>query len=358
MVQTTSPLMEVRNLVKRFRGPHWGQWVWAVNNVSLTLRRGETLGLVGESGSGKTTVGRCLLRLLDPTAGQILLDGDDITDLRQREVRRLRSRVQVVFQEPYDSLDPRKTIGEAIREPLDFIGSYGPAKRDAMVEEVADLVRIPAEALKRFPHEMSAGVLQQAGIARAMVCEPELIVLDEPTSLLDATARAGIIALLNDIQARTGVSYLFISHDLTTVARVSHRVAVMYLGKVVEMGSREQIFSRPIHPYTRSLLSAVLEPYPNLRQETTPLVGEIPSPIDLPSGCSLHSRCPVAIASCSTVVPQLVDIGEGHEVSCIRLAPFETNLVEGDQRIMWAEQRGFRFNIAPNGHEEAVTGGE
>lgn len=312
------------------------------------------MGLVGESGSGKTTVGRCLLRLVDPSAGQILLDGVDITALRQRDFRPLRSRVQVVFQEPYDALDPRKSIGEAIREPLDFVASIGSAERNAKVHEVADLVKIPREALGRFPHEMSAGILQQAGIARAMVCEPELVVLDEPTSLLDATTRARIVALLNEVQKRTGVAYLFISHDLTTVARISHRVAVMYLGKIVETGTTEQIFSRPIHPYTRSLLSAVLEPNPDLREATTPLVGEIPSPIDLPSGCALHGRCPVAIGECSVAVPQLVDIGSGHEVSCIRLAPSDAGDPSMDH-IQWVDQRGFNFQSLGKGRRQVVT---
>ena len=350
-----TPLLELRGLIKRFPAPRWGEWVWAVNDVSLVLRRGETLGLVGESGSGKTTVGRCVLRLLEPTAGQILLDGAEITRLKRRELRSLRRRVQIVFQEPYDALDPRRTIGEAIGEPLGMDPDLDAAGRVAKVRDAAGLVKIPPEALGRFPHEMSAGMLQRAGIARAMVCEPELVVLDEPTSLLDATARAEIIALLEDVQRRTGVAYIFISHDLTTVEHMSHRVAVMYLGKIVETGSREQIFSRPTHPYTRSLLSAVLYPDPGVKQDPTPLVGEIPSPINLPSGCALHTRCPVATSACPGTTPELVDIGHGHEVSCIRLAPLGGQIAEEDQRIEWRGPRGFDFRVLDDDESHGVV---
>lgn len=349
------PLLEVRNLVKRFPGPRWSEWVWAVNDVSLVVSAGETLGLVGESGSGKTTVGRCLLRLLDPTEGAILLDGVDITDLRQRQLRPLRNRMQIVFQEPYDSLDPRRTLGDAISAPLGLDPALNSSQRIKKVRAVSHLVGIPTSSLDRFPHEMSAGLLQRAGIARAMVCDPALVVLDEPTSLLDATARAETIALLEDIQQRTGVSYLFISHDLATVEHMSHRVAVMYLGRIVESGSKTAIFSRPMHPYTRSLLSAVLYPDPNRKQEPTPLVGEIPSPINLPSGCSLHQRCPVAIEACTSVQPELVDIGDGHHVSCIRLGPLEGQVVERDQRIHWVEQRGFEYRIQAVMDDERVV---
>lgn len=344
-----APLLEVRDLVKRFPGPRWSEWIWAVNGVSLLVSAGETLGLVGESGSGKTTVGRCLLRLLEPTEGTILLDGVEITRLRQKELRPLRKRMQIVFQEPYDSLDPRRSLGDAISAPLGLDPTLSGVERVEKVEAVADLVGVPAAALGRFPHEMSAGLLQRAGVARAMVCDPDLVVLDEPTSLLDATTRAEIISLLQEVQQRTGVAYLFISHDLATVEHISHRVAVMYLGQIVESGSKTAIFNQPIHPYTRSLLSAVLYPDPDRRQEPTPLVGEIPSPINLPSGCFLHQRCPVAIEACSSVVPQLVDIDQGHQVSCIRLGPLDHQVVERGQRIDWAEKRGFEYRTAGNG---------
>jgi oligopeptide/dipeptide ABC transporter ATP-binding protein len=319
-------LLRVSHLVKTFPAPRSRGRVWAVNDVSFSVSEGETLGLVGESGSGKTTVGRCILGLLRPTSGTVMFEGRDLADFRGKR-RSLRAKVQIVFQEPYDALDPRRPVGEAIKEPLRLFRNLSEVGRVRRVMEVATSLGVNAADLARFPHELSAGLLQRIGIARAMVTEPRLIVLDEPTSLLDASARSEIIELLMELQRSTGVAYMFISHDLTAVRHISHKVAVMYLGKIAEQGSAEQIFANPLHPYSGSLLSAVLSPDP--RAERSPLVlkGEIPSPINLPAGCFLHSRCPIAIDACSSIEPGLVDIGDGHEVSCIKVAPSESDLV-------------------------------
>jgi oligopeptide/dipeptide ABC transporter ATP-binding protein len=293
-----------------------------VNGVSFTVGEGETLGLVGESGSGKTTVGRCILGLLRPTSGTVTFEGRDLADFRGRQ-RSLRAKVQIVFQEPYDALDPRRPVGEAVKEPLRLLRHLSEVDRVRRVVEVATSLGVDPDDLARYPHELSAGLLQRIGIARAMVTEPRLIVLDEPTSLLDASARADIIELLMQLQRSTGVAYVFISHDLTAVRHISHEVAVMYLGQIVERGPSDRIFSDPLHPYSGSLLSAVLSPDPHAARSPLVLKGEIPSPINLPSGCFLHSRCPIAIDACSRVAPRLVATGDAREVRCIRVAPPE-----------------------------------
>jgi oligopeptide/dipeptide ABC transporter ATP-binding protein len=315
-------LLKVEDLVKTFPAPRSRGRVWAVNGVSFALGEGETLGLVGESGSGKTTVGRCILGLTRPSSGSVWFEGRPLSDFRGKQ-RALRAKVQIVFQEPYDALDPRRPVGEAVKEPLRLFSHLSEARRVNRVVEVATSLGIRADDLSRFPHELSAGLLQRIGIARAMVTEPRLIILDEPTSLLDASARADIIELLMDLQRSSGVAYLFISHDLTTVQHMSHTVAVMYLGQIVEQGSAAQVFSDPMHPYSRSLLSAVLSPDPGSERSPYVLKGEIPSPINLPTGCFLASRCPIAIEECVSLAPELVDTGDGHRVSCIRVAPSE-----------------------------------
>lgn len=322
-------LLSVDRLVMKFPIPSSKKFVWAVNDVCFTVGRGETVGLVGESGSGKTTVGRCIVRLVEPTSGRVVFDGKDVTRMKQKDFRSVRARAQIVFQEPYDSMDPRMTIGNIIREPLRMLGKLRTVEQMNRVMNLLGQVYLDEQDVGKYPHELSAGQLQRVGIARAMATNPELIVLDEPTSLLDPSVRAEIIELLMTLQERTGVSYVFISHDLMTVRHISHRVAVMYLGKIVEMGTTEQIFQNPSHPYSKALLSAVLYPKPNKERLPYSLKGEIPSPIDLPSGCFLHSRCPIAIDTCSRITPELVDVGDGHCVSCIRVAPSPGQVLEG-----------------------------
>lgn len=313
-----SVVLSVENLVKHFPVGGSRAVVQAVNDVSFTVSRGETLSLVGESGSGKTTVGRCILGLIEPTSGVISFHGDRIGKRRNVRSRDLRGRIQLVFQEPAESLDPRVRIGVTIGEPLRSLG-VAKAERDRKVAAVAERVGLKPNVLTQYPAELSAGQQQRVGIARAIVTDPELIVLDEPTSALDPTARAEIIDLLIRLQKEFDTTYLFISHDLSTVRYLSHRVAVMYLGMIVEQGSAQKIFARPQHPYSVGLLSSVLLPNPNLKRETSvSLKGEIPSPIDLPSGCYLASRCPFVDATCRSQMPPADDIGDGHLVHCFK----------------------------------------
>jgi oligopeptide/dipeptide ABC transporter ATP-binding protein len=287
--------------------------VQAVDQVSLTIGRGETLGLVGESGSGKTTVGRALLRLVEPSSGTVLFDGQAVTGATGAELKRLRPQMQVVFQDPLDSLDPRWTVGDIIAEG--FGGGKG------KVAELLGLVGLPPGLAGAKPRALSAGDQQRVGIARSLGPDPALIVLDEPTSMLTPLARVGIIRLLRDLQVRRGLSYLFISHDLRTVEHLSHRVAVMYLGQVVEVGTREAIFASPMHPYSRALLGAYLAPDPSRRRvdraDAGGLAGEIPSPIDLPPGCYLAGRCPVARAECRTTPQRLLPMADGRLIRCL-----------------------------------------
>ena len=310
-------LLEVRNLVKHFPAGH-GRTVKAVNDVSFHIQRGEALALVGESGSGKTTLGRCVLKLIEPTAGAIHFRGEDIGSLGEDRFRAYRPRMQMVFQEPYDSLSPRMRIGRIIGEPLRLRRDLAPARRAERVARAVDMVRLPAAALDKYPHQFSACEQQRIGIARAIVTEPELVVLDEPTSALDVSVRAEILDLLTDLQTRLGFSYLFISHDLTAVRRVCDRVAVMYLGKIVETASTAAIFERPLHPYSRALLSSVLYPDPRQKLDRFVLTGEIPSPIDLPPGCHLYQRCPWAKAACNRAYPPLEPLLPGREVACFQ----------------------------------------
>lgn len=311
-------ILQVEHLVKEFPAPH-GQVVHAVTDVSFQVHRGEALGLAGESGSGKTTVGRCVLRLIEPTSGTIRFRGEDVTRIPAAQFRKLRAGMQLVFQEPFDSLNPRLRISEAIAEPLLMTAEMSAKQRSDRVSELLGLVGLGKGYAGLYPHQISGGEQQRVGIARAIATNPDLVVLDEPTSALDVSVRAEILNLLRDLQRRLGIAYVFISHDLTAVRRVCHRVAIMYLGKLVEEGETEDLFSRPLHPYSRALLSSVL--YPNPRQERSKFLlrGEIPSPINMPTGCPLHPRCPIAIAECKTIVPPYEEKKPGRPVSCIRV---------------------------------------
>ena len=310
-------VLEVSNLVKHFpSGRH--RSVKAVNDVSFHIDRGEALALVGESGSGKTTVGRCVLRLIEPTAGEIVFRGEHIDAMKPDELRALRPRVQMVFQEPYDSLNPRMRIRRIVEEPIFLAREMSPAQRRERVAEVLEMVRLGTAAMDKYPHQLSAGEQQRIGIARAIVSQPELVVLDEPTSALDVSVRAEILDLLTDLQESLGISYLFISHDLTAVRRVCHRVAIMYLGKIVERGNASDMFEQPLHPYSRALLSSVLYPDPSERLSRFLLSGEIPSPIDLPPGCHLYRRCPWAVDACNSAYPDAEELLPGRQVSCFR----------------------------------------
>ena len=317
-------LLQVDQLVKHFSigggivGGHAGQ-VRAVDGVSFSIRRGETLGLVGESGCGKTTTGRCILLLERPTSGRIMFEGVDLVTLDEAALRAVRRRIQVIFQDPYSSLNPRMTIGQILAEPLEVHGIV--REKKARAERVRELLTqvglLPQHAL-RYPHQLSGGQRQRVGIARALAMEPSLIVCDEPVSALDVSIQAQIINLLEDLQARYGLTYLFIAHDLSVVRHISDRVAVMYLGKVVEITDRTRLYEEPLHPYTRALLSAVPIPDPGLeaRREHTVLRGEVPSAVNPPSGCVFHPRCPIAVDRCAAAVPPLREIRRDHWAAC------------------------------------------
>jgi oligopeptide/dipeptide ABC transporter ATP-binding protein len=322
-----SPLLSVKGLVKHFpvkRGllqRTVGQ-VHAVDDISFDIALGETLGLVGESGCGKSTAGKAILKLIDPTAGEISLSGARIDQLSQGDMRPFRRQMQVVFQDPYSSLNPRLRVRDIIGEPLVNYGvAAGPALA-AQVEELAGKVGLRPETLDRYPHEFSGGQRQRIGIARALALHPSLIVCDEPVSALDVSVQAQVINLLVDLQREFSLAYLFIAHDIAVVEHISHRVAVMYLGKIVEIADRTALFTHPQHPYTEALLSAVPVPEPGAVKKRIVLQGDVPSPINPPSGCRFHTRCPYAFDRCSVEAPQLREISPGHQVSChLREAP-------------------------------------
>jgi oligopeptide/dipeptide ABC transporter ATP-binding protein len=307
-------ILEVNGLVKQFGRVH------AVNGVDFHVAAGEAVGLVGESGSGKSTIGMLVTRLLAPTAGTIRFDERDITALPEAEMRALRAKLQIVFQDPWGALNPRMTIGRALEEPLRLHTQLEKSDRTGRVRELAQRVHLPPATLERFPNELSGGQLQRVSIARALATQPKLIVLDEPTSSLDLSVRAGILKLLDEIRRESGVAIVFISHDLETVELVTDRVLVLYLGSVVEQGATRDIFSAPAHPYTQTLLSANLPPDPDARLARHPVIGETPSPIDLPPGCAFASRCPAAIPSCRAARPPATPLGEAHSAACIRIA--------------------------------------
>jgi len=321
-------ILEVRNLVKYFPvggGGIFGKtvgWVRAVDGVSFSIRRGETLGLVGESGCGKTTTGRCILQLERPTSGEVIFEGRELTKLSLTELRPVRRKIQVIFQDPYSSLNPRMTVGQMIAEPLVVHGIIPDReRRRTRVPELLSRVGILPSLADRYPHELSGGQRQRVGVARALAMEPSLIVCDEPVSALDVSIQAQIINLLEDLQAEFHLTFLFVAHDLSVVRHISDRVAVMYLGKIVEVADRQALYEDPLHPYTKALLSAVPIPDPVVEasRERTVLRGEVPSALNPPSGCVFHPRCPIAIDECKRVVPELREVRPEHRAACIRV---------------------------------------
>jgi oligopeptide/dipeptide ABC transporter ATP-binding protein len=311
------PVLEVIDLVKNFPVRGGGrQFVQAISGVSFDLYPGGTLGLVGESGSGKSTVARCILRLAEPTSGEIRFDGKNMVELSQRQLRRNRRHMQIVFQDPYASLDPRMTVSAIISEPMKIHGID--VDRRARVRELLELVGLNPEHGNRYPHEFSGGQRQRVGIARAIALSPAVLILDEPVSALDVSIQAGVVNLLEDLQNELGVAYLFIAHDLSVVRHISDEIAVMYLGKIVERGPAETVYTRAQHPYTRALLSAVPVPEPHLERGRHRLVlqGEVPSPVNPPSGCRFRTRCWKAQDKCAIEEPELIDRGGAHPVAC------------------------------------------
>jgi oligopeptide transport system ATP-binding protein len=319
-------LLKVENLVKHFP-IHGGIFsrevasVKAVQGVSFEIKKGETLGLVGESGCGKSTLGRCIVRLHDATSGHIIYNGRDITRIQGTELREMRKKIQIIFQDPYASLNPRMTIGAILEEPF-IIHNLCESKKDRQdrIRELIDLVGLRPEHLNRYPHEFSGGQRQRVGIARALAVNPELIVCDEPVSALDVSIQAQVVNLLMELQQRLGLTYIFIAHDLKVVEHVSNRVAVMYLGKIVETAEAEELYKNPLHPYTKALLSAIPAPDPRRKEERIILTGDVPSPINPPVGCHFHPRCPIASEECKHVDPELKSRGaHPHPAACIKI---------------------------------------
>jgi peptide/nickel transport system ATP-binding protein/oligopeptide transport system ATP-binding protein len=335
-------ILSVRDLVKHFtiktsKGLRSTRLtVQAVSGVSFDIAQGQTLGLVGESGSGKTTVGRCILRLIEPTSGSVQFRDQELVGMPQKQLRRLRQQMQIVFQDPYASLDPKMTVGASIAEPLKV--QRVAVNHDARVAELLELVGLAPDHGRRFPHEFSGGQRQRIGVARALALNPQLIVLDEPVSALDVSIQAGVVNLLEDLQNQLGLSYLFIAHDLSVVRHISDVVAVMYLGKLMELAPAEEIYNSAAHPYTQALLSAVPEPDPVTERSRHRILlqGDVPSPISPPSGCRFRTRCPVARELCAEEEPQMKERGQGHLVACHFPGPISvanpTRLVDANDR--------------------------
>jgi oligopeptide transport system ATP-binding protein len=330
-------ILTVENLVKHYsirKGvvPRTVGYVRAVDGISFAIPRGHTLSLVGESGCGKTTAGRTILRLIEPTSGRVEFDGRNVFDLSEREMRRLRREMQIIFQDPYGSLNPRMTVGATLEEPIlvhkiqaqgvDDTGSYANRRRAReRVEELLSIVGLRPEHANRYPHEFSGGQRQRIGIARALALNPKFIVCDEAVSALDVSIQAQILNLLRELQQQFGLTYLFIAHDLAVVKHISDSVSVMYLGEIVEEAETEEIFARPLHPYTQALLTSIPVPVPRRARTRARVEGDVPTPINPPEGCRFHTRCPIAIAECKTTKPPLVEISSRHKVACLLADP-------------------------------------
>jgi len=314
-------LLEVNDLIKHFpiKGGVFGRvmgHVKAVDGISFYVNKGETLGLVGESGCGKTTTGKVVLRLEEATEGQILFEGKNVLDMGREEMRAMRREMQIIFQDPYSSLNPRMTVGNIIGEALEIHGLAKGKKKEKRVKELLETVGLTAHHMRRYPHEFSGGQRQRIGVARALAVDPKLIVCDEPVSALDVSIQAQVINLMEDLQDDFDLTYLFIAHDLSVVKHISDRIAVMYLGKIVEMADKNELFENPIHPYTQALLSAIPIPDPTIKREKIILKGDVPSPVNPPSGCRFHTRCPYVMDICKTEEPEFVDWGDGHYAAC------------------------------------------
>jgi peptide/nickel transport system ATP-binding protein/oligopeptide transport system ATP-binding protein len=323
--QSGEMLLEVNNLVKYYPVREGllqrvKAWVRAVDDVSFFVRKGETLGLVGESGCGKTTLGRTILRLIEPTDGQIFFEGEDVNTMRPNRLKHARRDMQIIFQDPFSSLDPRVPIGDSISEGLIIHGVGDRNERIRLVQDALETVGLYPEHARRFPHEFSGGQRQRIGIARALVLRPKFIVCDEPVSALDVSIQSQVLNLLKTLQNEFGLTYLFIAHNLSVVEHISDRVAVMYLGKMVELTTREDLYANPLHPYTLALMSAIPMPDPTLERERIILAGDVPSPLNPPSGCRFHPRCPVAIDLCSEIEPEFNEVYADHWVACHRVS--------------------------------------
>lgn len=312
-------LVKVRRLVKHFAVEGSDDVVRAVDGVSFDIFPGETLGLVGESGCGKSTVGRCLLRLIEPTSGEIEFEGRNVTALGKAELREMRRQMQIVFQDPYASLNPRMKVGDIVGEPLVIHKIGTKQERNDRVAELLKRVGLDPDYRKRYSHEFSGGQRQRIGVARTLALNPKLIVADEPVSALDVSVQAQVVNLLQDLQKEFGLAYLFISHGLAVVEHISNRVAVMYLGRIVEVATAVDLYAEPLHPYTQALLSAIPVPDPKQKRERIVLQGDVPTPINPPSGCRFRTRCPIAIDECARIDPELREITPGHTVACIRV---------------------------------------
>jgi oligopeptide transport system ATP-binding protein len=312
-------LVRVRGLFKHFPVAGSGDVVRAVDGVTFEIFRGETLGLVGESGCGKSTVGRCLLRLMEPTRGEVYFEDKDVLALSGRDLRAMRREMQIIFQDPYASLNPRMRVRDIVGEPLVVHGVGEKKERRERVAELLTKVGLDPDYMNRYPHEFSGGQRQRIGIARALALNPKLIVADEPVSALDVSVQAQVVNLLEDLQREFNLTYFFISHGLAVVEHISDRVAVMYLGRIVEIAAAAELYANPLHPYTRALLSAIPVPDPTRKRERIVLHGDVPTPINPPSGCRFHTRCPEAIPECSRIDPDLREVAPGHSVACIRV---------------------------------------
>ena len=317
----TADLLTVKNLKKYYpiTGGVLGReigTVKAVDDVSFSVRKGETLGLVGESGCGKSTTGRSILRLIEPTDGEIIFDGKNVSSMSREELRKVRRDMQIVFQDPFASLNPRHNVEKIMEEPLIVHGIGTPAERKKRVHEMLEVVGLSSYHAKRFPHQFSGGQRQRIGIARALMLNPKLIVADEPVSALDVSIQSQVLNLMQDLQRDMGLTYLFIAHDLSVVRHISDRVGVMYLGRMVELTTSTQLYDNPLHPYTQALLSAVPTPDPEAKRERIILQGDVPSPANPPSGCTFHTRCPHVKDVCRSVRPEFLDAGNGHFVAC------------------------------------------